>query len=129
MRLHDRRTALAALVLLAAYLGLVIGGALWLGGALGLYTLDPLPSFLQGLLLFNALFLCWRLAVRMAFVWRAYGPFEALRSVPRIVIGNIIGMMAARRAFMLYLRHLRGQRLVWDKTAHRFPDEHSPEAA
>jgi adsorption protein B len=129
MRLHDRRTALAALVLLAAYLGLVIGGALWLGGALGFYALDPLPSFLQGLLMFNALFLFWRLGVRMAFVWRAYGLIEALRSVPRIVIGNIIGMMAARRAFMLYLRHLRGQRLVWDKTAHRFPDEHSPEAA
>jgi len=65
--------------------------------------------------------LVWRIIVRILFVWRAYGLLEALLSVPRGIIANIIAMMAARRAVMLYLRYLRGARLVWDKTSHRFP--------
>jgi adsorption protein B len=42
--------------------------------------------------------------------------------VPRTIVANIIAMAAARRALGLYVRHLRGAGLAWDKTAHRFPD-------
>ena len=52
--------------------------------------------------------LLWRLAVRAAFVGRLYGSREALRSIPRTIIANIIAIMAARRAVMAYLRSLRG---------------------
>jgi len=121
MRLRDRRAALAALVLFAAYAGLVLGvladgAALLLGRAPA-----PWPAPLPLLLAATTVMLAWRLAVRMLFVWRAYGPAEALRSVPRALIANVIAMMAARRAVMLYWRHLRGQALAWDKTRHRFP--------
>jgi adsorption protein B len=122
MRLRDRRAALAALVLFAAYVGLVLGvlahgGALLLGRAPAGWP-PPLPW----LLVATSVLLVWRIIVRMLFVWRAYGPLEALRSIPRGIIANIIAMMAARRAVMLYLRYLRGHGLVWDKTSHRFPD-------
>ncbi len=122
MRLRDRRAALAAIVLLAAYAGLVTGAivavAHMLLGTSGAPWPDPLPA----LLIVTSVLLGWRVAVRMLFVWRAYGLVEALRSVPRTIIANIIAMMAARRAVGLYLGHLRGQTLAWDKTTHRFPD-------
>lgn len=121
MRLRDRRAALAALILFAAYLGLVVSGLLWCAEIIGQRPAAGLPFPVPHLLVATSLLLVWRLAVRMAFVWRAYGPVEALFSVPRTIIGNIIAMMAARRAVMIYLRHLRGQALVWDKTEHRFP--------
>lgn len=122
MRLRDRRAALAALVLLAAYAGLLVsilayGGALLLGRSPAAWP-QPLPWMLA----VTTAMLVWRLLVRMAFVWRAYGPGEALRSVPRAIIANIIAMMAARRAVILYMRYLRGGALIWDKTHHQYPD-------
>ena len=45
-----------------------------------------------------------------------------LGAVPRTLIANYIGILAARRAIFLYLRSLAGQPLRWDKTQHRFPD-------
>jgi adsorption protein B len=123
MRLRDRRAALAALVLAAAYLGLVLAAlatiASWLPGVAPV----PWPLPLQWLLKVNLGLLVWRLLMRMAFVWQAYGPIEALRSIPRTVVGNVIAMLAAQRAVFLYVRHLRGHPLGWDKTEHRFPDE------
>jgi len=121
MRLRDRRAALAALILFAAYAGLVLASLLllidgWTGRAP-----SPTPHHLQWLMIANAGLLLWRLLIRMLFVWRAYGPAEALRSVPRTIVANIIAMMAARRAVAIYVRHLRGQALAWDKTVHRFP--------
>jgi adsorption protein B len=122
MRLRDRRAALAALVLVAAYAGLILGALLhasdWLLGRTSSPWPDPLPMLLAA----TSVILVWRMAVRMLFVWRAYGVGEALRSVPRTIIANIIAMMAARRAVMLYLKHLDGRALAWDKTTHRFPD-------
>jgi len=121
MRLRDRRAALAALILLAAYAGLLLGVALPVAEMLAGRGPSALPAGLQGLMVVNALLLLWRLLVRMLFVWRAYGPVEAVRSVPRTLVANIIAMMAARRAVAIYVRHLRGQALSWDKTAHRYP--------
>jgi len=123
MRLRDRRAGFAALVLAAAYLGLVLGALLLLGGWLTGVTPNRWPALLRGLLWINFAMLIWRLGVRMIFVWHAYGALEGMRSVPRTVVGNIIAVMAARRAVFIYVRHLRGQPLGWDKTIHRFPDE------
>jgi adsorption protein B len=121
MRVRDRRALVAALVLLAAYGGAVLTGLLWIGAGLGLASLSALPDPLPVLLLFNAMLLGWRMVMRALFVHRAYGPAEALRSIPRVFVANIIAMMAARRALAMYVRLWRGGAVQWDKTSHRFP--------
>jgi bacteriophage N4 adsorption protein B len=122
MLLHDRRSILAAIVLFAAYLALLLTATLALLDVAGLHRPKPLSPLLKALLFVNALFLLWRLAVRACFVGALYGKREALRSVPRSIIANLIGIMAARRAVTTYLRHLLGAPLRWDKTAHQsFP--------
>ncbi|HEY1123996.1 MAG TPA: glycosyl transferase family protein [Sphingobium sp.] len=123
MRLRDRRAALAALILATAYLGLIFGAlALLIGWIIGAPQ-PPVPPVLGWLLGFNLALLIWRIAVRMAFVSQSYGMMEALRSVPRTVVANVIAMAAAQRAVLTYVRHLRGAPLRWDKTVHRFPEE------
>lgn len=122
MRGRDRRALLAMVVLAVAY-----GAALaWGAGALAYWIGDsappPLPPTLAWLLKFNMALLGWRLAMRMLFTGRAYGWREAAWSVPRFVVGNIVALMAAPRALLLYLRLLRGEPPAWDKTAHVFPD-------
>lgn len=69
----------------------------------------------------SALLLLWRLVMRFAFVTRAYGLREGMRAVPRAVVGNVIAVMAARRAVGIYLRMRRDGVVHWDKTAHHFP--------
>ena len=129
MRLRDRRAALAALILFAAYAGLALGALLLVVEAATGRPHVMVPPGWQWLMMVNFALLAWRMAMRMLFVWRAYGPVEALRSVPRTLIANIIAMMAARRAVAIYVRHLRGQALAWDKTLHRFPHPHPVAAA
>ncbi|TKD52921.1 glycosyl transferase family protein [Sphingomonas baiyangensis] len=122
MRMRDRRALIAVLVLAAAYLALALWGVLAvLRWALGLPQ-PALPPAVDALLAANLALLAWRIAVRMAFVGRAYGRTEALLSVPRIFVANLIALMAARIALWRYLGLLRGARLRWDKTAHHFPD-------
>jgi len=123
MRLRDRRAALAAVILAAAYLGLLFSAIVtliaWFVGA----AEPSVPPLLLWLLKLNLVLLGWRLLVRFGFVWEAYGAMEAFRSIPRAVVGNFIALFAAQRAVFTYVRHLRGAPLGWDKTAHRFPDE------
>lgn len=119
MRLHDRRTSLAALVLCAAYLGLLLYG---LRLALGVFygvPAEPMPDFLVSCLWITSGLMLWRMAMRAFFVGRTYGLAQALRSVPRTFIANIIAILAARRAMGIYIRQLRGGSVVWDKTDHR----------
>jgi adsorption protein B len=121
MRLRDRQSLLAALILAVGYLAFL----LWTGRAAatlaGGAPPPRIPQPLQLLLLVNGGLLAWRLAMRAAFVTRAYGWREGLRSVPRTLIGNAIAMLAARQAVMRYVGG-RGQ-AAWDKTAHAFPVE------
>jgi bacteriophage N4 adsorption protein B len=125
MRTRDRQSILAALVLAAAYLALALWTLLalahWLGGG-------AIPGFAPALaLLFavNSALLLWRLAIRFGFVAHAYGWREGLRALPRTVTGNIVAMIAARRALAIYLTLRRTGRAGWDKTAHVFP-QHLP---
>jgi adsorption protein B len=122
MRLRDRRAVLAAIVLATAYGALALG-AMAAGARFAVLGQGPtpLPPSLNLLLWINLAMMLWRIAMRMAMVRSAYGWGEALRSVPRMVIGNIVAMMAARRALFQYAG-LRAQRPVaWDKTGHDFP--------
>jgi hypothetical protein len=82
----------------------------------------PVPEPLGTLLLINGALLAWRLAMRFCFVARAYGWREGLRSVPRVLVGNAIAMLAARKAVMRYLGWRRGRPAPWEKTVHAFPE-------
>ncbi len=126
MRLRDRKAVFAAIVLTAAYICIALTTVLLLGQLAGLAHIPPLSHTLRQLLYANIAMLLWRLAMRSIFVGREQGWRDAVRSIPRSVLANIISIMAARRACWQYLRHLLGHRLTWDKTAHsHFPESTS----
>ncbi|ANI78638.1 glycosyl transferase family protein [Sphingobium sp. EP60837] len=121
MRIRDRRAAIAAFVLLAAYLALLLWGVLTVARWFGIVPAPRGSALIEPLLWLNFLFMVWRLAMRAIFVGRSYGWRYGLGAIPRSIIANLIAMMAARRAIFLYLDSLFGKPLVWDKTQHRFP--------
>lgn len=123
MRARDRQAILAAFVLAAAYLALLLWALLFAAERFTGWSMAPFGPMLTLLIAVNSALLLWRLAMRFGFVASAYGWREGLRSVPRTVTGNIIAMMAARRALARYLRLRRTGASTWDKTAHAFPDE------
>lgn len=122
MRMRDRRATLAIPVLAIAYLALVAWGASlaghWLAG-----TTAPTTSLpIAWLLAINAAMLGWRVAMRVAFTGAAHGRVQAMLAVPRVLVANLIALLAARRAIAIYWPTLRGDPVRWDKTAHHFPD-------
>jgi len=121
MRLRDRRTALAALVVFVAYLALLCQAALYFAGALTGWIEPALSNALIHLLEINFVLMLWRMAIRAWFVTAAYGWRQGMRSVPRTIIANIILIFAVRRAVVIYFGLMRGAPLRWDKTTHRFP--------
>ncbi|MGC4252855.1 MAG: glycosyl transferase family protein [Sphingobium sp.] len=122
MRFRDRRAALAAFVLFAAYLSFLLWGALLIIGFFSAYTPPPYPQIIQTLLLLNAGLMIWRAFMRALFAGHSYGWRHGIAAIPRIFIANLIAIMAARRAVFLYGRSLLGKPLAWDKTQHRFPE-------
>lgn len=122
MRLRDRKASLAAIVLALAYVAIILTGVIEALRLTGVYQPEPLSGFLKNMLLINAIFLAWRIAMKAYFVFTLYGLTEAIVSVPRTIVANIINIMAARRAIILYLRSLKGSPILWDKTMHFHPD-------
>lgn len=122
MRFRDRRSALAALILFAAYLAMLLWASLGLLNLLRPVPWRPLTPALEWLLWINLSLMFWRFFMRALFVWHAYGWRQGLAAIPRTMIGNLVAILAARRAIFLYIRSLMGSPLVWDKTQHRFPD-------
>lgn len=121
MRLRDRRALLAALVTLAAYVALILvvvdEARSLIHGPTGL-SLSPA---VHALLWANLALLGWRAVMRFGFVTRVYGWREGLLSIPRMVVGNIIAMAAARRAVVRYTQMRRRGAVEWDHTQHNFP--------
>jgi adsorption protein B len=120
MRMRDRRGPLAGLLLLAAYAAAFLWSQIWVAEALGAPIHARLDPTLTTLLTINAWLLAWRIAMRAMFTASAYGLGEGLLSIPRVVVGNVIAMLAAARAVGL---HLGGGAKRWDKTRHIFPAE------
>lgn len=130
MMMRDRKAVPVAVLGIIGYLllslfllGLLLERWLGLPPGIGPVRLDSDRDqgliFLLGL---TGLLLGWRLVVRMACTWRAAGPVEAMLSIPRAPIGNLVNALAALRAFQRYQESLRlGRPLDWDKTQHRFP--------
>jgi adsorption protein B len=126
MTLRDRRGPLMALVLAVAYLWLCLSGLLLVAQAFGLSRPVPASPLLPTVLTLCLTSVLWRMVVRFAFTTREYGLAEGARSLLRIFVGNVIAIMAGRRALVAYARTLRGAAPVWDKTEHR---EHPAAAA
>ncbi len=121
MRLRDRQSLLAALLLCSGYLALALWLALKAWQGVGGAGPAALPAALSALLTVNLGLLGWRLAVRAGFTAAAYGWREGLRSVPRMAIGNAVLVLAAASALSRYRALRSGGRPRWDKTAHIFP--------
>jgi bacteriophage N4 adsorption protein B len=120
MRMRDRRGPLAALLLLAGYAAAILWAQVALAAALGAPVAVPVSTPLAALMWINGWLLGWRILMRVSFTTAAYGWQEGLRSVPRMVVSNIIAVLAARRALLL---HSAGGARRWDKTHHIFPVE------
>jgi len=120
MRMRDRRGPLAAVLLLAAYAAALLWSQIWLAEALGAPIRAKLDPWLVALLKINGCLLAWRVLMRAYFTGSAYGWQQGLLSIPRMVVGNVVAMLAAGRAVSL---HLGGGAKRWEKTRHIFPAE------
>lgn len=124
---RDRKALITNLTLLLAYTLALTGTGRALVAAA---TADgwswarviPAGSGLYWLMLANLAFALWRAALKAYFVHRLHGGVHALLSVPRLLIGNVISMVATLRAVLSYVQHrITGRPLRWVKTAHVFP--------
>ena len=122
MRLRDRKSVLAAGLVLAAYAGGVLWAVAWLVHAAGGTAPERASPTLDALIGVNLVLFGWRLAMRFSFVTAAYGLAEGLRSVPRVVVANLVAILAARAALSAYLLARRTGETRWNKTRHVFPD-------
>ena len=77
------------------------------------------PALLT-LLTINGWLLTWRVFMRACFTTSAYGLAEGILSIPRLVVGNLVAILAAARALSI---HFGGGATRWDKTRHIFPAE------
>ena len=118
MRMRDRRGPFAALLLVAGYVALLLWLQIGIAAAMGAPVRFEASPLLASLLTINAWLFGWRLLMRFAFTSAAYGLREGLRSIPRVVVANLIAILAAHRALAL---HEAGGPKTWDKTRHIFP--------
>jgi bacteriophage N4 adsorption protein B len=120
MRMRDRRGPLAALLLIAGYGAAFLWFQIGIAQSLGAPIQLVLSPALATLLTINAVLLGWRVLMRAGFVTVTYGPMQGLLSVPRLIVGNVIAILAVRRALAI---HADGGPSRWDKTRHIFPAE------
>ncbi|WP_338241164.1 glycosyl transferase family protein [Aurantiacibacter hainanensis] len=118
MRLRDRRGPLSALVLFSGYTLMVLALVLALLNLVGIGVPWQPSGLLLALLAFNIASFAWRAFMRFTFTRVEYGWVEGLRAVARIPLANVISIMAGYRALFAYGRTLRGEALLWEKTAH-----------
>lgn len=123
MRLRDRQSLLAAILLCAAYGALLLAAPLATIGWLTGREVRLMTPALSAMMVVATWLLAWRLAMRFAFVAAAYGPLEGLRAVPRVLVSNAVAILSARAALTRYRRSRRTGRSEWGKTNHVFPTE------
>lgn len=127
MLVRDRKTVLTSIATFFAYfilfnslLMLIIPRVFSLP-----YLFPPLlevHSFPWWLVVLNLVFFINRMFHRMLFTGRIYGWEQALLSVPRLFVSNLVAFLAVMRAFRLYFNHLLTKKpIVWDKTTHAYP--------
>lgn len=114
MRLRDRRTILAAVVIAASYAAFVL---YWLSWFTGVQT-DWAP-WVWPVLIVNTISFAWRAVMRFGMVTHYYGLAQGLLTIPRLFVANAIAINAAWRAMRTYLP---GATPPWEKTTHFLPD-------
>lgn len=120
MRMRDRRGPLAALLMVSGYTAALLWAQLLLARNLGAPIDVGVGPRLTLLLWANFMMLCWRMLVRASFTTAAYGLRQGLLSVPRLLVANLVAILAVRRALAI---HAAGGPPKWDKTSHIFPRE------
>lgn len=81
-------------------------------------------TVLEGLLTVTAVFLVYRILIRMYCVFRFYNLKYALLSIPNFVWANLINFFATNRALHIFFRsRLAGKSVKWDHTTHSPPTE------
>lgn len=124
MRLRDRKVVFAAIVLVTAYLCIALSAVLILAELAGLFLPPPLPQNVAIMLALTLVLLVWRGLARAFFVWMMHDGRQAILSIPRSLVANVIAIVAARRACAAYVAALLGKKLRWDKTSHaHFPEK------
>ncbi|MDZ4275723.1 MAG: hypothetical protein U0995_06785, partial [Erythrobacter sp.] len=86
--------------------------------AAGLTRPVPLTPLLEALLIANVAAFAWRVGMRFTFTAREYGWREGALAILRLPLGNVIAIIAGRRAVLAYAATLGGRTAVWDKTEH-----------
>lgn len=122
MRMWDRRAPVAVLVLAAAYVAVAAWGAATAGHAIVGGAPPAASAGMRAILTATSGLLLWRIAARGVVTGLSYGWREAMWSLPRLLVANVISLLAARRAIVRYVGILTGVPPRWDKTAHVFPD-------
>jgi bacteriophage N4 adsorption protein B len=115
---RDRRSSLSALLVLIAYLAFTLSAIDLLGSWIGWWVPLATGKILVGVIGVTTMLMLWRLLMRCYFTGSIYGWCQALRAIPRAFLGNVIHVFAARRALVRYLREMRTQQQVWEKTEH-----------
>ncbi len=118
MRLRDRRGIFAAFTICSAYIMLLLSGLLLIAQYAGYYNFESLSEPMQFMMLCSSFLMLWRLFMRSAFLYYHYGFVQACYALPRMMISNIISILAARRAVILYYKYCFGGSIIWDKTRH-----------
>lgn len=114
---RDRRVILAAPAIVCGYGSVALFiVALLLGATPSLD--DPLVRWLFTI---NLLLLGWRLAMRAICTGIDHGWAQAMLSVPRLFIANVVLVAIGWRAFARHWRNKPDQAPRWDKTEHHFP--------
>ena len=124
---RDRKGLMTNLLTMAAYpivvFWCVIRLAEWLNPAIAIPPLIERHEIYTTLMWLVLGLLLWRLVNRIAAVARIYGVIQALLSMPRLVVGNLVNFWATIQAIRRYLHHrLSGKAPEWVKTAHAYPD-------
>jgi adsorption protein B len=108
---------------LLAYLLLRGAVASWTGQPWSAEAVVPPGSVLERLLFLNLIGLAWRAVWKFHFVRTLYGWRHGLVAIPRLVVANLVVIVATARAARAYVRHrLTGEPLRWAKTQHAFPN-------
>ena len=120
---RDRKGVITSLGTVSAYFLLANGmGLIALRRWYAFPPLFEVGSMPWWVLMANMGFLVNRMCQRAIFVGMLYGWEQALLSIPRMIVGNVVNFLATFRAIRLFMLHLIfGRRLVWDKTTHAYP--------
>jgi adsorption protein B len=133
--LRDRKVLVMSLAALSGYavFALVLAQWLWQRIDSGAWAMPSLPDptgWLAALLAANLVLLALRALQRALCTGLLYGPVEALLSLPRMVWGSLINILATLRALRQWAAHLAtGKPIGWDKTVHQFPEGELPSSS